>query len=106
VRPSGWGECRKPSACGRGEAEPPPAKLSFQDTVFLAERGDDLLLVPLEPASDHGDQDVEDHSAPQVGGSDIIAWPNMQRNLRNFNGIETAENFNLTGYGLCHFDVR
>ena len=71
-------------------------KVGFKDTVFLEEIGDDLLLVPLEPASDHGDQDVEDHSPPQVGGSDIIAWPSIQRNLRNFNGIETAENFNLT----------
>jgi hypothetical protein len=25
------------------------------------------LLVPLEPPGDHGDQHVEDHSAPQVG---------------------------------------
>jgi hypothetical protein len=31
-----------------------------------------VLLVPLEPPDDYGDQDVEDHSASQVGGHDEI----------------------------------
>jgi hypothetical protein len=44
------------------EAEPAASKLGFQDAVLLVQVGDNLLLVPWEPASDHGDQDVEDHS--------------------------------------------
>ncbi len=33
-----------------------------QDAVFGEEIGDDLLLVTLEPPSNHGDQDVEELS--------------------------------------------
>jgi hypothetical protein len=43
------------------EAEPAATTLGFQDAVFREERGDDLWLVTWEPASDHGDHDVEDH---------------------------------------------
>jgi hypothetical protein len=45
-----------------GEAESAAAKLGFEDTVFCEKIGDDLLLVTLEPASDHGDEDLENHS--------------------------------------------
>ena len=33
-------------------------KPGFEDAIFCEEIRDDLLLVPLEPPSDHGDQDV------------------------------------------------
>jgi hypothetical protein len=52
--------CEAP-AVGVRQAEPAATKLGFQDAVFLVQVGDNLLLVTLEPASDHGDQDVEDH---------------------------------------------
>ena len=55
-----------------GEPQPASTELGFEDAVCLKEIPDDLLLVPLEPLGDHGDQDVEDHSAPQVGGRDEI----------------------------------
>ena len=32
--------------------------------IFLEEVGDHLLLVLLEPAGDHRDEDVEDHGLP------------------------------------------
>jgi hypothetical protein len=35
--------------------------LGFQDAVFLLQVGDDPLLVTLDPAGDHGNEDVEDH---------------------------------------------
>jgi hypothetical protein len=73
------GTRREATAFRVRQAQPAAAELGFEDTVFLQEIRDDLLLVPLEPSSDHGDEDVEDHSAPQVGGSDIIAWPSIQR---------------------------
>src|SRR5262245_31339494 len=57
----------KPAAFGIRQAQSVATELGFEDTVFLMQIGDNLLLVPLEPPSDHGDQNVEDHSAPQVG---------------------------------------
>ena|SRR5215813_498164 len=61
--------CATEGLCQRGEttafcvgqAQPPTAKLSFKDKILLMQIGDDLLLVTLEPSSDHGDQDVEAH---------------------------------------------
>ena len=44
-----------------GQAQPVTTKLGFEDTVFLVQIGDHLLLVTLEPAGEHGDQDVQDH---------------------------------------------
>jgi hypothetical protein len=29
------------------------------------EVGDDVLLVPLDPAGNHGDEDVQDHRVPR-----------------------------------------
>ena len=45
-------------------AEPEPAApvLGFQDAILFLEIGDGLLLVTIDSAGDHGDQDVEDHS--------------------------------------------
>ena len=70
--PEGVGERREAAALGLGQAQPAPAQLEFEDTVFLEEIGDDLLLVPLEPAGDHGDEDMQDHRIPQVGSRDVM----------------------------------
>jgi hypothetical protein len=42
------------------------AEVSFEDAIFLKEIRDDLLLVPLEPSRNHGNQDVQDHEMPRV----------------------------------------
>jgi hypothetical protein len=55
-------ERREASAFGVHQAEPAATQLGFQDAVFREEIRDDLLLVPLQPAGNHGDQDVEDHN--------------------------------------------
>jgi hypothetical protein len=73
------GKRRKATAFHVRQAQPAATELGFEDAIFLKEIRNELVLVPLEPSRDHGDQDVEDHSAPQVGGSDIIAWLNIQR---------------------------
>jgi hypothetical protein len=63
VLSSEWaGKRREATAFGVRQAYPAPAELGFQNTIFLDEASDDLLLVPLEPPSDHSDEDVEDHS--------------------------------------------
>ena len=61
--PERIGERSKLSALGIGEAEPAVAELRFEGTVFREEICDDLLLMPLQPASNHSDQNMEDHSA-------------------------------------------
>ena len=61
LAPERVGQRRKAAAFGIGEAQPTPTEVGFEDAVFLKEVGDDLLLVPLEPAGDHGDKDMQDH---------------------------------------------
>ena len=55
------GERSKSAAFGIGEAKPAAAEVGFEDAVFRKEVRDDLLLMPLQPASNHGNQNVEDH---------------------------------------------
>jgi hypothetical protein len=47
---------------GVRQAQPAATEPGFEDAIFLKEIRDDLLLVLLEPSSDHGDQDWENHS--------------------------------------------
>jgi hypothetical protein len=47
-------------------------EVGFEDAVLFLEVSDDLLLVPLEPAGDHGDEDMQDHRIPQVGSRDVM----------------------------------
>jgi hypothetical protein len=44
-----------------GKPQAATSKVSFEDAIFLLEIGDDGLLVTIDPASNHGDQDVQDH---------------------------------------------
>lgn len=60
--PERMDERGKSPALGVGEAEPVATELGFEDTISREEVGDDLLLVTLEPASNHGNQELEDHS--------------------------------------------
>ena len=59
------GKRREATAFHVRQAQPAATELSFEDAVFRKEIRDDLLLVPLEPSSNHGDQDVQDHGMPQ-----------------------------------------
>jgi hypothetical protein len=61
------GQCRKAAAFSISEAEPTATEVGFKDAVFLKEIRDDLLLVPLEPSSNHSNQDVQDHRGPRIG---------------------------------------
>jgi hypothetical protein len=49
------------AAFGIGQAQPAPTELGFQDTIFLKQIRNHLLLMPLEPARNHGDEHLEDH---------------------------------------------
>ena len=35
--------------------------MPFEDTVFLSQVGNDLLLMTLEPTREYGEQELEDH---------------------------------------------
>ena len=59
------GKRREATAFRVRQAQPAATELRFADTVFLQERCDDLLLVPLEPSSNHDNQDVQDHGVPR-----------------------------------------
>jgi hypothetical protein len=61
LAPKRVGEGGQSSALGIGEAEPATTEPRFQHTVFCEEIRDSLLLVPLEPARDHSDEDWENH---------------------------------------------
>jgi hypothetical protein len=66
------GKRREATAFRARQAQPAATERGCADAVFLKERRDDLLRVPVAPPGDHGDQDVEAQSAPQVGGNDAI----------------------------------
>jgi hypothetical protein len=50
------------AAFGVGEAEPATVELGFENAVFLVQISDDVLLMTLNPAGDHGDEHVQDHA--------------------------------------------
>jgi hypothetical protein len=64
------GQRSKTSALGIGEPQASLTELSFENAIFLVERGDGVALVTSDPASDHGDEDVQDHGVPRVESSD------------------------------------
>ena len=66
------GECRKAAAFRVSEPQSAATEVGLEDTVLFLEVSDDMLLVPLEPAGDHGDEDMQDHRIPQVGSRDMM----------------------------------
>src|SRR3989442_13760957 len=61
----------------------------------------DLLLVTLEPAGDHGDQDMKNHSHSSGWRQCRYCTVQYTPNLSNFNGVETADLFNHTRWAFC-----
>ena len=72
-------------------------RVRFKNAVFFLKVSDHLLLVLLDPASDHRDQDMENHSCSSGGKP----WSNRAiqytPSLSNFNRVAAAEIFNHTG---------
>ena len=61
LRPSGWASGREAAPFGIREAKATTAELGFEHAVFRKEIRDDLLLMTLQPASNHGNQNMQDH---------------------------------------------
>jgi hypothetical protein len=57
----------EPAAFGVGQAQSVPAKLGLEDAVFREEIRNDLLMVTLDPPSEHGEQQLEDHGLSSSG---------------------------------------
>lgn len=51
----------KTAAFRIGQAQPPAAKLGFEEAILCLQVGNDLLLVTLKSAGEHGEQDLWDH---------------------------------------------
>jgi hypothetical protein len=48
------------TALGVGKPQAAATKVGFEGTIFLNQGRDDLLLVTLEPAGDHGNEQRQD----------------------------------------------
>jgi hypothetical protein len=59
------GQRSKPPAFRVRQAQPAATEVGFQDAIFRKEIRDSLLLVPLQPAGNHGDEHVQNHSRSQ-----------------------------------------
>jgi hypothetical protein len=44
-----------------GKPQSAATELGFEDAIFFSEIGDDFLLMPIDLAGEHGDQDMQDH---------------------------------------------
>jgi hypothetical protein len=58
------GKRRETTAFRVRQVQPAAPEPGFEDAGFLKQICDNLLLVPLEPSSNYGDQDLENHSRP------------------------------------------
>ena len=77
LAPERGSECGKVAALCVRPAEPATTELGCQDAVFREEVRDDLLLVPLEPASEHSNQDVQEPSHFSGWRQDEIVRPSI-----------------------------
>ncbi len=62
ARATEWvSKCGEATAFGVGKPQAAATKLRFEDTIFLNQVRDDLLLVTLEPSGDHGHEHLQGH---------------------------------------------
>ena len=62
LAPEWVGERRQPAAFGVAQAQPAAPQVGFEDAVFRLQIGDDLLLLALEPAGKHSQEQWKNHS--------------------------------------------
>ena len=66
------GECGEAAALGIGEPQSLRAELRFENAVLLLKVSDHLLLLTLEPAGEHGDEDMQNHGVLRVESRDVM----------------------------------
>src|SRR5215510_12560824 len=83
--------------CGVGvsQAQAPVWEFGCENAIFFFEIRDDMLLMPVDPAGNHSDEDVENHEGSSGWWR---RWRLLQHttSLRKINSIESAASFNLT----------
>src|SRR5262245_59424891 len=52
---------RQSSAFGVSQAQAPVWEFGGENAIFFFEIRDDMLLMPIDPAGNHGDEGVENH---------------------------------------------
>src|SRR5215510_7104315 len=72
-------------------------KFGVERTVFFQKISDDLLLMAIDPAGDHGDEDVQNHGNSWDGEYRRAHSTEYTVNPRDFNGVASADFFNTTG---------
>lgn len=66
------GERGAATALGGSEPQLSTTAVGFEHVMLFLKGGDDVLLVTLAPAGDHGDEDVQDHGVPRVESRDVM----------------------------------
>src|SRR5262245_59262887 len=94
-------EGRETTAFGIGEAGALTTKFGVERTVFFQKISDDLLLMAIDPAGDHGDEDVQNHGNSWDGEYRRDHSTEYTVNPRDFNRVASADFFNTTGSHLC-----
>jgi hypothetical protein len=84
-------------AFGIGESDTSPTKLRMEGSILFQEMGDNLLLVAIDPAGDHSDEDLQNHG--DSWGDDYRRAHSIEHtvNPRDFNRVASADFFNTTG---------
>jgi hypothetical protein len=97
------GQGRQSAAFSVVQAQAATRELRFENAIFFFEVDDDLLLVPIDPAGNHDDKDLQSQ-----GGSS--GWQrrygSMQptTNLRKINTVPSADYFNRTARAVVAND--
>jgi hypothetical protein len=58
---NGKSKSHETTAFGIGKSNAMPPEFGMEGAVFFQEIVDDLLLVPVHPSGDHGDEDLQNH---------------------------------------------
>ena len=77
LAPERVGECGE-AAFSVGQPEPSATKLGFEYAILFLQIGDHLLLVTLDQAGDHDDEDLQDHGVPRVVSRDVMMCSSIQ----------------------------
>src|SRR5262245_26203556 len=105
------GEGCETMAFGIGESDTSPTKLRMEGSILFQEIGNNLLLVAIDPAGDHGEEDLQNHG--DSWGDDYRRAHSIEytENPRDFNRVASADFFNSIGIPIlrlpsCPRDTR
>src|SRR5262249_12262080 len=89
-------ESREMTAFGIGEADALTTEFGVERTVFFQKIRDDLLLMAIDPAGDHGDEDLQNHGNSWDGEYRRDHSTEYTVNPRDFKRIAPPDFYNTT----------